>query len=98
VVSETCGLNYIMQVKIIANLRHPNIVLFMGVCLSPPCLITEYCPQGSLLDVLQRAHTQRYTAAQLTWARRLKMALQVAKVCMLFASAILFPGFNHLSL
>eukprot|EP00884_Botryococcus_braunii_P001862 jgi/Botrbrau1/11677/Bobra.0195s0008.1 len=67
------------EVDILATLRHPNIVLFMGVCLSPPCLITEYCPQGSLLDVLQRAQSQPYTAAQLSWPRRLKMALHVAK-------------------
>lgn len=69
-----------VQMHILATLRHPNIVLFMGVCLSPPCLITEYCPQGSLLDVLQRAQIQPYTAAQLTWPRRLRMALHVAKV------------------
>ena len=27
------------QVDILASIRHPNIVLFMGVCTSPPCLV-----------------------------------------------------------
>lgn len=22
-------------------IRHPNVVLFMGVCLDPPCMVTE---------------------------------------------------------
>lgn len=29
-------------------------VLFMGVCLEPPCLVTEFCSRGSLHDVLQK--------------------------------------------
>ena len=29
------------QVGILSAIRHPNVVLFMGVCLEPPCLVTE---------------------------------------------------------
>lgn len=29
--------------------------MLMGLCCDPPCLVTEYCSRGSLLDVLQRA-------------------------------------------
>ena len=36
-------------------LRHPNIVMFLGACSNPPCMITEYCARGSLLDILTRA-------------------------------------------
>lgn len=32
---------------------HPNVVLFMGVCLKPPALITELCELGSLHTVLE---------------------------------------------
>ena len=30
-----------MQVSIMSAIRHPNVVLFMGVCLDPPCMVTE---------------------------------------------------------
>ncbi len=36
-------------------LRHPNIVMFLGACSQPPCMVTEYCARGSLLDILTRA-------------------------------------------
>lgn len=42
------------EVGILATLRHPNVVLFMGVCLAPPAVVTEYCPLGSLYDVLKK--------------------------------------------
>jgi hypothetical protein len=41
-------------VGILSTLRHPNVVLFMGVCLSPPAVVTEYCPLRSLYDVLKK--------------------------------------------
>lgn len=31
-----------------AALRHPNIVAFLGVCADPPAVVTEYCRRGSL--------------------------------------------------
>ncbi|KAF9582667.1 hypothetical protein BGW38_010909 [Lunasporangiospora selenospora] len=36
------------------ELRHPKLVEFIGVCLSPPniCVVTEYVPKGSLQSVL----------------------------------------------
>eukprot|EP00884_Botryococcus_braunii_P001879 jgi/Botrbrau1/11692/Bobra.0195s0023.1 len=68
------------EVNILASLRHPNIVMFMGVCLDPPCLITEWCARGSLADILQKALTQPDVASQLSWFRRLVIALEVAKL------------------
>ncbi len=38
-----------------AALRHPNVVLFLGACPDPPCMVTAFCARGSLLDVLARA-------------------------------------------
>jgi serine/threonine protein kinase len=42
------------------GLRHPNITLFMGVCLEPPdlCIITEFMMRGSLHDVLHNDKLQ----------------------------------------
>ena len=64
-----------------ASLRHPNIVMYLGVCLDPPAVVTEYCARGSLNDVLKRARGSISLAAQLDWPRRLNMALDAAKVC-----------------
>lgn len=39
------------EVDILANLRHPNVVMFMGVCLTPPCVVTEFCALGGWMRV-----------------------------------------------
>ena len=44
------------EAGMMATLRHPNVVMFLGVCTEPPCVITEFCARGSMLDALQRAH------------------------------------------
>eukprot|EP01135_Chromosphaera_perkinsii_P010534 Nk52_evm44s2152 gene=Nk52_evmTU44s2152 len=43
------------EITILCTLRHPNIVLFMGVSLEPPncAIITEFLPRGNLHQVLQ---------------------------------------------
>ena len=71
---------FALQVNIMAALRHPNIVLFMGVCLDPPCVVSEWCARGSLFDVLTKARKNPSLAPQLDWTRRLNMALDAAKV------------------
>ena len=40
------------EAALMAGLRHPNIVMFLGACSEPPCMVTEYCARGSLLDIL----------------------------------------------
>ncbi|PRP85902.1 putative haloacid dehalogenase-like hydrolase, partial [Planoprotostelium fungivorum] len=47
---------FFSEVQIMQNLRpHPNVVLFMGVCVPPQpfCIVTEYCERGSLLTYLR---------------------------------------------
>ncbi|KAI3432713.1 hypothetical protein D9Q98_004256 [Chlorella vulgaris] len=61
------------------RLSHPNCVLFMGVCTSPPAVITEYCERGCRMDVLHEAASNAAAASQLTWPRRLSMALDAAR-------------------
>lgn len=61
------------------GLRHPNIVNIMGICSSPAAIVTEYCSRGSLHALLKAANSSRVVAAQLTWPRRLSMALGAAK-------------------
>ena len=63
----------------VAALRHPNVVQYLGVCLDPPCFVTEYCARGGLNDVLRRALRSPTYARQLTWYRLISMALDAAK-------------------
>jgi hypothetical protein len=78
--SSNIGFFARVQMGIMASIRHPNVVLFMGVCLEPPCIVTEWCGRGSLYDVLAKGRRNRNLAAQLDWPRRLGMALDAAKV------------------
>mmetsp|Transcript_13371 Transcript_13371/g.22399 ORF Transcript_13371/g.22399 Transcript_13371/m.22399 type:complete len:711 (+) Transcript_13371:37-2169(+) len=43
------------EVGMLAQLRHPNICLFLGVCLEPPsyAIVTELVSRGSLWDALR---------------------------------------------
>ena len=56
-----------------AAMRHPNVVGFLGVCASPPCVATEYCARGSLTDVLRGGKNNAAKAKLLDWTRRLNM-------------------------
>ncbi|KFK41812.1 hypothetical protein AALP_AA2G174700 [Arabis alpina] len=63
------------EVRIMKNLRHPNIVLFMGAVTRPPNLsiVTEFLPRGSLYRLIHRPNNQ------LDERRRLRMALDAAR-------------------
>ncbi len=56
-----------------ASMRHPHIVGFLGVCSNPPAIVTEYCERGSLTALLQAAKALADCAAELTWRFRMKM-------------------------
>ncbi|GMI70255.1 hypothetical protein like AT5G49470 [Hibiscus trionum] len=63
------------EVSLMKRLRHPNVLLFMGVVVSSErlCIVTEFLPRGSLFDILQRNTTK------LGWRRRVNMALDIAR-------------------
>lgn len=67
------------EAAMMASLRHPSIVMYLGVSLDPPAVITEYCARGGLNDVLRKARSNPQLASQLDWARRLNMVLDAAK-------------------
>jgi serine/threonine protein kinase len=52
--------DFIKEVDVISNLRHPNIVLYMGICInhSQYLMITEYLDRGSLFDLLHKKNTK----------------------------------------
>lgn len=67
------------EAGLMASMRHPNIIQFMGIVSMPPCVVTEYCERGSLADVLKRARKAEPGAAEaLGWRLRLGMAADAA--------------------
>ena len=63
------------EAGLMAALRHPNIVAFMGMCAAPPAIVTELCARGSLTDVLKAA---RRDITSLPWPLRLHLAIGAA--------------------
>ncbi|KAJ9595888.1 hypothetical protein L9F63_012907, partial [Diploptera punctata] len=45
----------LLEFKRMRDLHHDHLVRFLGACVEPPhaCLLTEYCPKGSLQDILE---------------------------------------------
>jgi hypothetical protein len=70
----------IEEAALLASLRHPNVVGFMGYCVAPPAIATEYCARGSLYDLLKAAAANEGSpeARELTWARRAALASDAA--------------------
>ncbi|XP_071995528.1 atrial natriuretic peptide receptor 1-like [Engystomops pustulosus] len=62
------------EVKQIRDLDHPNICKFIGGCIEVPnvAIITEYCPKGSLNDVLLNEDVP------LNWGFRFSFATDIA--------------------
>mmetsp|Transcript_19105 Transcript_19105/g.34762 ORF Transcript_19105/g.34762 Transcript_19105/m.34762 type:complete len:891 (-) Transcript_19105:3049-5721(-) len=62
------------EIAAMSRLRHPNLVLFMGACVSPSmAIITEYCGGESLFKLLHELKN-----VMLSWKQRLTMAKDVA--------------------
>lgn len=73
-----CAPLFAQEAALMARMRHPHVVSLIGLTSRPPCLVTEYCPLGSLADVLRKACSDPKWAAQLTWRRRLNMVWHAA--------------------
>lgn len=58
---------------------HVKSSQIMGIVTSPPCLVVELCERGSVTDCLRRARSDPAAATELTWHRRLSIALDAAK-------------------
>jgi hypothetical protein len=67
--------DFLHEVRIMKNLRHPNIVLWMGVQLgSNPgelSIVTEFVPNGTLFSYLQKT-------PDCAWTTRVEFALEIA--------------------
>lgn len=66
------------EAELNCKLRHPNIVLFMGICVQPTkvCLVTELMSRGNVRELLLRPDTD---GAPITWSLRKHWALDTAR-------------------
>ena len=81
------------EVGMLSKLRHPNIVLFIGLSFKDEdCfVVTEHCTRGNLLTVL------RAPSIELPQPTRRRMALDTARQqTLLHASPCLFSAFQYL--
>jgi serine/threonine protein kinase len=67
------------EALLMAQLRHPNIVQFMGICRDPAAIVTEFCARRSLHAILAQARGSPAKAAELTWDRRLGLLADAAR-------------------
>lgn len=63
------------ETVVMSELKHPNILEFIGICTRPPnfWMVTDWAAHGSLFDVL---HNKRI---ELSFSRRVRMALDCAR-------------------
>eukprot|EP00002_Diphylleia_rotans_P039547 TRINITY_DN9193_c0_g2_i1.p1 TRINITY_DN9193_c0_g2~~TRINITY_DN9193_c0_g2_i1.p1 ORF type:complete len:2481 (-),score=465.82 TRINITY_DN9193_c0_g2_i1:92-7534(-) len=63
------------EIGIMVELRHPNILLYMGACfeMSNLCLVCEYMQQGSLYDILHKKERM------IGISQKIEYALDIAK-------------------
>jgi serine/threonine protein kinase len=62
---------FVSEVRMLARLRHPNLILFMGYCKTPElCIVSEYMNRGSLYSVLHSADQRRQRVAAAAAKRR----------------------------
>lgn len=67
------------EAELNCKLRHPNIVLFMGICLQPTevCIVTELMVRGNCHDLLVGSENGKLV--KLSWALRLQWGLDTAQ-------------------
>ncbi|CAK9164817.1 unnamed protein product [Ilex paraguariensis] len=72
---HTTGRDFEMELEILCNVRHSNIVNLLGYCaeMGERLLVYEFMPHGTLYDHLHGG------LSPLNWTLRLKIALQAAK-------------------
>ena len=79
-------LKFIKEINIISNLRHPNILLYIGASIDEEnnfYIVTEYIPNGNLFDYLHKNNNNEYednksNFKKLSKKLKLKIAYQIA--------------------
>lgn len=79
-----------MELKTMKDIQHDHLVRFYGAVIDDvPCLLTEYCPKGSLQDILENHEIK------LDWMFKLSLMHDIVKVsCKRFAILKYFKSFQ----
>lgn len=67
-----------LELKRMKDLQHDHLVRFVGACVDSPadnCILTEYCPKGSLQDILENDQLKLY------WMFKLSLMHDIVRVC-----------------
>ena len=71
--TENVVSEFLQEVTILSQIRHPHVLQLLGVCREPLCMVTEFMRRGSLLSILHNK------SIKLPWHRRLKFAVHSSK-------------------
>ncbi|XP_075984818.1 atrial natriuretic peptide receptor 1-like [Anticarsia gemmatalis] len=65
----------LLELKKMKDLEHDHLARFYGACVDPPhcCFLTEYCPKGSLQDILENE------AIKLDWMFKVSLMHDIVK-------------------
>jgi ankyrin repeat protein/serine/threonine protein kinase len=80
VLSQRMMEDFVREIDVMAGLRHDNIQDLRGYCITPdgPAIVSKYYARGSMADSLRQGLSNPERRAELTWTRRLHMAVDVA--------------------
>lgn len=73
---------FLLEIKMMSNLHHPNIVMFLGACISKVtkmCLVLEYCVYGSLHDFLHSRKQDGDVENMVTLHRVIRFGVDIAR-------------------
>nr|XP_006813370.1 PREDICTED: atrial natriuretic peptide receptor 1-like [Saccoglossus kowalevskii] len=65
----------LLEFKHMRDVQHDHVTRFIGACTDPPniCVVTEYCPKGSLQDILEN------DSIKLDWMFRYSLVYDLVK-------------------
>eukprot|EP00026_Physarum_polycephalum_P005262 Phypoly_transcript_05293.p1 GENE.Phypoly_transcript_05293~~Phypoly_transcript_05293.p1 ORF type:complete len:518 (+),score=79.43 Phypoly_transcript_05293:123-1676(+) len=66
-------LEFMKEAFIMRQLRHPNVLQVLGVCIDPPCIIMEYMPRGSLFQLIHNPNIP------MDWPTVRKLAIEICR-------------------
>lgn len=76
------------------DIHHEHLVKFYGACVDPPncCILTEYCPKGSLQDILENDQIK------LDWMFKISLMHDIVRVSFKSIAAHLKSHLNSFNL
>jgi len=59
------------EVENMAKLHHPNVVQFIGACINPQSIVSEFCHHGSIQDLYRKRPHELTPERQTRWVREM---------------------------